>query len=76
MFCGIFRLWGCINVVIFNILIFFAAVSHLRAVLSDPGIVPLPNASMDFSDMHSGHPPKETVNLLFYQYAKKKNNNV
>jgi len=28
--------------------------AHLRAVLSDPGTVPLPKTSLDFSDMHSG----------------------
>ncbi|KAK7105270.1 palmitoyltransferase ZDHHC3-like [Littorina saxatilis] len=54
-------LWGCINVIIFNLIVFFIGVSHLRAVLSDPGVVPLPSASMDFSDMHSSQPPKENA---------------
>ncbi|CAI9737262.1 palmitoyltransferase ZDHHC3-like [Octopus vulgaris] len=48
-------LWGAISVVIFNFIIFLAVVSHLRAVLSDPGIVPIPKTTLDFSDMHSGH---------------------
>ncbi|GAB1602028.1 palmitoyltransferase ZDHHC3-like isoform X2 [Argonauta hians] len=48
-------LWGAVSVVIFNFIIFLAIVSHLRAVLSDPGIVPIPKTTLDFSDMHSGH---------------------
>ncbi|KAK7471768.1 hypothetical protein BaRGS_00035590, partial [Batillaria attramentaria] len=52
-------LWGAINVVIFNTIVFLIGMSHMRAVLSDPGVVPLPSASMDFSDMHSAQPPKE-----------------
>uniref|UniRef100_A0A0L8HF72 Palmitoyltransferase n=1 Tax=Octopus bimaculoides TaxID=37653 RepID=A0A0L8HF72_OCTBM len=48
-------LWGAVSVVIFNFIIFLAVVSHLRAVLSDPGIVPIPKTTLDFSDMHSGH---------------------
>ena len=35
--------------------------SHLRAVFSDPGIVPLPKANLDFSDMHSGQKQKDKV---------------
>ncbi|CAG2224693.1 ZDHHC3_7_25 [Mytilus edulis] len=29
-------------------------ISHMRAVLSDPGIVPLPKNGLDFSDLHAG----------------------
>lgn len=29
--------------------------AHMRAVFSDPGIVPLPHNNLDFSDLHSGH---------------------
>nr|XP_022327665.1 palmitoyltransferase ZDHHC3-like [Crassostrea virginica] len=47
-------LWGAFNAVIFNTIIFLASVSHLRAVLSDPGIVPLPTTGLDFSDLHAG----------------------
>lgn len=47
-------LWGAVCVVIFNFIIFLAIVSHLRAVLSDPGIVPIPRTTLDFSDIHSG----------------------
>ena len=28
--------------------------AHVRAVFSDPGIVPLPQSRLDFSDMHAG----------------------
>ena len=48
-----FSLWGAFNVVLFNTVIFLMLISHLRAVISDPGIVPLPKTSIDFSDMHS-----------------------
>ncbi|PVD27119.1 hypothetical protein C0Q70_12271 [Pomacea canaliculata] len=54
-------LWGAVNVVIFNTIVFLITMSHLRAVLSDPGVVPLPSASMDFSDLHSSQPPKNTT---------------
>ena len=44
--------------------------SHLRAVLSDPGMVPLPKTSMDFSDMHSGQRRTEKVTCyLCYIYT-------
>ncbi|XP_076065728.1 DNZDHHC/NEW1 zinc finger protein 11 [Oratosquilla oratoria] len=47
-------LWGAVHVLFFNTVIFLTIMSHLRAVLSDPGIVPLPQSRIDFSDMHSG----------------------
>ncbi|KAH3701071.1 hypothetical protein DPMN_076055 [Dreissena polymorpha] len=47
-------LWGVLNVFLFNLIVFLIAASHLRAVMSDPGIVPLPTTSLDFSDMHNG----------------------
>ena len=50
-----FRLWGAVNVVLFNLIVFLMTVAHLRAVLSDPGVVPLPKTSLDFSDIHSGN---------------------
>ncbi|XP_050415305.1 palmitoyltransferase ZDHHC3 [Patella vulgata] len=49
-------MWGAVNVVFFNMIVFLLTISHLRAVLSDPGIVPLPSTSMDFSDHHAGNP--------------------
>lgn len=41
-------LWGPINVILFNSCIFLLIVSHLKAVLTDPGIVPI--ARLDFSN--------------------------
>nr|CAD7403222.1 unnamed protein product [Timema cristinae] len=47
-------LWGPLHVVLFNTIIFLLAVAHLKAVCSDPGVVPLPQSRVDFSDIHSG----------------------
>ncbi|CAG9832310.1 unnamed protein product [Diabrotica balteata] len=46
-------LWGTFNVVMFNTIIFFLIISHIKAVVTDPGTVPLPQGRIDFSDMHS-----------------------
>lgn len=48
-----FSLWGPINVVAFNTVILLLAMAHLKAVLTDPGTVPLPQTRLDFSDIHS-----------------------
>jgi len=47
-------LWAPFHVVLFNTVIFLVSFSHLRAMCSDPGAVPLPQSRMDFSDIHSG----------------------
>lgn len=47
------RLWGPFNVVLFNTVVFLLVMSHLKAVLMDPGRVPLPSSRLDFSDLHS-----------------------
>ncbi|CAG0899707.1 unnamed protein product [Darwinula stevensoni] len=47
-------LWGTFNALLFNTLAFLAIMSHVRAVFSDPGVVPLPKSKVDFSDLHSG----------------------
>ncbi|XP_014662576.1 PREDICTED: palmitoyltransferase ZDHHC3-like [Priapulus caudatus] len=47
-------LWGAFNAVLFNVILTMMLASHLRAVLSDPGVVPLPKTNLDFSDLHSG----------------------
>lgn len=47
-------LWGTFCVIVFNLIVFLMTVSHMRAVLSDPGIVPLPKTGLDFSDLHAG----------------------
>jgi len=46
-------LWGAFNVVLFNTVVFLLSMAHVRAVITDPGTVPLPQSKMDFSDMHS-----------------------
>lgn len=47
-------LWGAVHAVFFNIIVFMTIMAHVRAVFSDPGIVPLPQSRLDFSDMHAG----------------------
>ncbi|ESO01571.1 hypothetical protein HELRODRAFT_112561 [Helobdella robusta] len=47
-------LLGAGNVIIFNIIIFFIIISHIRSVFSDPGTVPIPKTGIDFSDHHAG----------------------
>lgn len=56
MFCFAFdfSLWGPFHVVLFNTIVFLLAMAHLKAVCSDPGVVPLPQNRVDFSDIHSG----------------------
>ncbi|XP_012937198.2 palmitoyltransferase ZDHHC7 [Aplysia californica] len=53
-------LWGAFCVITFNTIVLLLTVSHLRAVLSDPGIVPIPKTSMDFSDIHSENSKRKT----------------
>lgn len=48
---------------VFNTIVFLMTVSHLRAVLSDPGIVPIPKTSMDFSDIHSESSKRKPVGI-------------
>ncbi|XP_012257947.2 palmitoyltransferase ZDHHC3-A [Athalia rosae] len=47
-------LWGPFHVVTFNTVVLLLVMSHLKAVCSDPGVVPLPQTRMDFSDIHTG----------------------
>ena len=49
----------------FNAVIFLMIISHMQAVLSDPGTVPLPKTSIDFSDMHSGQKLPKVVKLCY-----------
>ena len=51
--------------VLFNLIVFLMTVAHLRAVLSDPGVVPLPKTSLDFSDIHSGNQSLVSRFLIF-----------
>lgn len=39
------------NVLIFNLLLFLLVFSHVRAMIADPGIVPLSKVNLDFSDL-------------------------
>lgn len=53
-------IWGPIHVVTFNTVVFMLTMAHLKAVLSDPGKVPLPQSRLDFSDLHSLQTSKKT----------------
>lgn len=53
-------IWAPINVVTFNTVVFMLTMAHLKAVLSDPGKVPLPQSRLDFSDLHSLQTSKKT----------------
>ncbi|KAM7354159.1 DNZDHHC/NEW1 zinc finger protein 11 [Cochliomyia hominivorax] len=46
-------IWAPFHVVLFNTVVFLLGLSHLKAVLSDPGTVPLPANRLDFSDLHT-----------------------
>lgn len=45
--------WGPVHVIAFNTLVFLLGMSHMKAVLSDPGTVPLSQSRLDFSDLHN-----------------------
>ncbi|XP_012344683.1 palmitoyltransferase ZDHHC3-A isoform X3 [Apis laboriosa] len=49
-------LWGPFHVVAFNTIVLLLITSHLKAVCSDPGVVPLLQSRMDFSDIHTDNP--------------------
>nr|XP_034172093.1 palmitoyltransferase ZDHHC7 [Osmia lignaria] len=49
-------LWGPFHVVAFNTVVLLLIMSHLKAVCSDPGVVPLPQSRMDFSDIYTDNP--------------------
>ena len=51
---SIYSLWGAFHAVAFNTIILLLTFSHLRAVFSDPGIVPLPQSKLDFAELHTG----------------------
>nr|XP_054760803.1 palmitoyltransferase ZDHHC7-like [Lytechinus pictus] len=57
-------LWGAVHALIFNCIVLCLTVAHLRAVLSDPGIVPLPTTAIDFSDVRTGQAPKSRVDRV------------
>ena len=43
-------MWGVIHVVAFNLVAFLLLFAHGRAVFADPGLVPLPDVAVDFSE--------------------------
>lgn len=51
-----YSLWGPFHVVAFNTIVLLLITSHLKAVCSDPGVVPLLQSRMDFSDIHTDSP--------------------
>lgn len=53
-FSVFYSLWGPFHVVTFNTVVLLLMISHLKAICSDPGVVPLPQTRMDFSDIHMG----------------------
>ncbi|XP_003727052.2 palmitoyltransferase ZDHHC7 [Strongylocentrotus purpuratus] len=57
-------LWGAFHALIFNTIVLCLTVAHFRAVLSDPGIVPLPTAAIDFSDVRTGQPMKSRIDRV------------
>nr|XP_033780248.1 palmitoyltransferase ZDHHC3-like [Geotrypetes seraphini] len=46
--------WCPFHAVVFNFIVFMLLACHTRAVFSDPGMVPLPDTAIDFSDLRSG----------------------
>ena len=62
-----YSLWGPLHAIAFNIVVFALLFAHGRAVLSDPGTVPLPKIGLDFSDMLiQKKSSKAQVLLLYY----------
>lgn len=49
-----FSLWAPFHIVIFNTFLLLLMVSHLRAMCSDPGTVPLPHNNVSLSDLRQG----------------------
>lgn len=46
-------LWGAANALFFNTILLLLMMAHFKAVWSDPGVVPLPQMRIDFSDIDS-----------------------
>jgi len=70
-------LWGPLHAITFNVVIFTLLFAHSRAVLSDPGAVPLPTIGLDFSDMHIKKKSSKTqvcANRPYYHYSLLVNN--
>lgn len=50
----IFSLWAPFHIVLFNTFLLLLTVSHLRAMCSDPGTVPLPYTNVSLPDIRQG----------------------
>ncbi|XP_054457701.1 zf-DHHC domain-containing protein [Anoplopoma fimbria] len=46
-------LWCTLHASVFNLILLLLLACHAKAVFSDPGMVPLPETAMDFSDLRS-----------------------
>ncbi|KAM8882494.1 palmitoyltransferase ZDHHC3 [Synchiropus picturatus] len=46
-------LWCTLHGSVFNLILFLLLACHSKAVFSDPGMVPLPDTAIDFSDLRS-----------------------
>ncbi|XP_030397964.1 palmitoyltransferase ZDHHC3-like isoform X2 [Gopherus evgoodei] len=51
-------LWCPFHAVMFNLIVLLLLACHTRAVFADPGMVPLPDTAIDFSDLRSNTPHK------------------
>ncbi|XP_062866740.1 zf-DHHC domain-containing protein [Trichomycterus rosablanca] len=45
--------WGTLHGSVFNVILLMLLACHTKAVFSDPGVVPLPEMAIDFSDLRS-----------------------
>ncbi|KAK5606430.1 hypothetical protein CRENBAI_021132 [Crenichthys baileyi] len=45
--------WGTLHGSLFNLVLLLLLACHSKAVFSDPGMVPLPDTALDFSDLRS-----------------------
>ncbi|CAM4623070.1 palmitoyltransferase ZDHHC3-like [Lepidochelys kempii] len=51
-------LWCPFHAVMFNLIVLLLLACHTRAVFADPGMVPLPDTAIDFSDLRGNMPHK------------------
>jgi len=54
LFYIFFSLWAPFHIVLFNTFLLLLTVSHLRAMFSDPGTVPLSHTNVSLSDLRQG----------------------
>ncbi|XP_070622365.1 palmitoyltransferase ZDHHC3-like [Erythrolamprus reginae] len=47
--------WCPFHAAAFNLVVLMLLICHTRAVFADPGVVPLPDTALDFSDLRSGN---------------------